>query len=77
MQSDDPPLLPDSYALGSPEEAAICIRELTDAWDETEGYVQWMFQEYLTWEKEKAKKLRDRKRKQRKKTTSKKQQRRQ
>lgn len=72
MQSNAPPLHPDSYALGSPEEAAICISELADAWDETEGYVQWMFREYFMWEKEKAKKLRDRKQKQRKKTTGRK-----
>jgi len=68
MQSADPPLFPDSYSLGSQEEAAICIRELADAWDETEGYVEWMFQEYFKWEKEKTKRLRDQKRKQRKKT---------
>lgn len=72
MQSTAPPLLPDSYALGSPEEAAICIGELADAWEETEGYVEWMFQQYSPWEKEKAKRLRERKRKQRKKTSSKK-----
>ena len=72
MQSTDPPLFPDSYALGSPEEAAVCIRELADAWDETESYVEWMFQQYFLWEKEKTKRLRDRSRKQRKKTSSKK-----
>jgi tetratricopeptide (TPR) repeat protein len=70
MQSTDPPLFPDSYTLGSPEEAAICIREFTDASDETEGYVEWMFQEYSLWEKEKAKHVGDQKRKQRKKTGS-------
>lgn len=70
MQSTDPPPFPDSYALGSPEEAAVCIRELADAWDETKGYVEWMFQQYFLWEKEKLKRLRDRKRKQRKKTSS-------
>jgi hypothetical protein len=72
MQSTDPPLSPDSYALGSPEEAAVCIRELAAAWDETESYVEWMFQQYFLWQKEKTKRLRDRKRKQRKKTSSKK-----
>jgi tetratricopeptide (TPR) repeat protein len=71
LQSPAPPMFPDSYALGSPEEAAVCIQEMSDAWDETEGYVEWMFSEYFLWEKEKAKKLRDRKRKQQKKTTGK------
>ncbi len=70
MQSAEPPLFPDSYALGSPEEATICIRELADAWEETEGYVAWMFDEYAAWEQEQARRLRDRKRKQRKKTAS-------
>ena len=72
MQSNTPPMFPDSYSLGSPEEAAICICELAAAWDETDGYVEWMFQQYFLWEKEKTKRLRDRKRKQRKKTSSKK-----
>jgi tetratricopeptide (TPR) repeat protein len=71
LQSTAPPLRPDSYALGSPEEAAICIRELAEAWDETEGYMEWMFQEYLLCEKERVKGLRDRKRKQRTKTAGK------
>ena len=66
MQSNEPPLFPDSYALGSPEEAAICIRELAVVWDETEGYIEWMFQEYVSWEKEKSKRLRDQKRRNRK-----------
>ncbi len=72
MQSKAPPLCPDSYSLGSPEEAAVCISELSDAWDETEGYVDWMFREYFIREKEKAKKLRERKRKQRQNTASRK-----
>ena len=67
MQADEPPMFPDSYALGSPEEAAVCIGEMTQAWDETEGYVEWMFHEHHLWEKERAKRLRDRKRNQRKK----------
>jgi hypothetical protein len=65
-------MFPDSYALGSPEEAAICIQEMSEAWDETEGYREWMLSEYFLWEKEKAKKLRDRKRKQKKKKAGKK-----
>ena len=76
LQSPTPPMFPNSYALGSPEEAAICIQEMAEAWDETEGYLEWMFSEYLLWEKEKAKKLRDRKRKQQKKKVGKKRQRR-
>ena len=72
MQSTDPPLFPDSYALGSLEEAAVCISELAPAWDETESYVEWMFQQYFLWDEEKAKRLRDRKRKQRKKSSGKK-----
>lgn len=70
MQSTEPPFFPDSYSEGSPEEAAICIRELADAWDETEGYVEWMFREHFLWEKERSKQLREQKRKQRKKASS-------
>ena len=64
-------MFPDSYALGSPEEAAICIQEMSGAWDETEGYLEWMLSEYFLWEKEKAKKQRDRKLKQQKNKTGK------
>lgn len=70
LQSSGPPLFPDSYALGSPEEAAICMRELAVVWDETEGYIEWMFQEYFSWEKDRSKRLRDQKRKNRKKSAS-------
>jgi tetratricopeptide (TPR) repeat protein len=66
MQSDEPPLMPESYALGSPEEAAICIQELETVWDETEGYLGWMFQEFFSWERDRAKRLRNKKRRQRK-----------
>jgi len=66
MQSPEPPRFPESYSLGSPEEAMICIDEMAKAWEESEGYVDWMFQQYFTWEKEQAKKLRDQKRRQRK-----------
>ena len=69
LQSNAPPFNPESYASGSPEEAYVCINELIDAWDETDGFVDWMFREYFMWEKEKSKKLRDRKRKQCKKKT--------
>ncbi len=63
LQSDEPPLVPESYALGSPEEAAICLLELETVWNETEGCLEWMFQEYFLWERDRAKRLRDRKRK--------------
>ena len=63
LQSDEPPLMPESYALGSPEEAAICIQELQTVWDETEGFLEWMFQEYFLWERDRAKRIREQKRK--------------
>jgi len=69
IQSTQPPRFPDSYALGSPEEAITCIEEMDKAWEETEGYVEWMFREYFTWEKEQAKKSRDQKRRQHKKAS--------
>ena len=68
LQSDEPPLMPDSYAPGSPEEAAICIEELDTVWDETAGYMEWMFQEYFLWERIALNELRDQKRKNRKQT---------
>jgi tetratricopeptide (TPR) repeat protein len=79
LESSAPPMFSDSYAPGSPEEAAICIQELSEAWDETEGYFEWMLGEYFLWETEREKKGRDRKRKQQKnagKKTGKKRQRR-
>lgn len=63
MQSDEPPLMPESYALGSPEEAAICLEELQTVWNETEGFLEWMFQEYFVWERDRAKRMREQRRK--------------
>jgi len=62
MQSDEPPLMPETYALGSPEEAAICLNELETVWVETEGYMELMIQESISWERDRAKRLRDKKR---------------
>jgi tetratricopeptide (TPR) repeat protein len=64
LQSDAPPLMPESYALGSPEEAAICLQELRTVWEETEGFLEWMFQEYFVWERDRAKRIRERNRQQ-------------
>ena len=72
LQSHTPPFYPDSYSLGSPEEAAICINELVGVWSETEGFMPWMFSEYEAWQKQKGKKLRQRKQNQRKKKRSRK-----
>ena len=66
LQSNEPPLMPETYALGSPEEAAVCLEELTTVWEETEGFLDWMVQEFLSWERDRAKHLRDTKRRQRK-----------
>lgn len=59
--------MPESYALGSPEEAAICLQELQTVWEETDGFLEWMFQEYIVWERDRSKRIRDQKRKNRKK----------
>lgn len=67
LQSDEPPLMPDSYSVGSPEEAAICLDELQAVWDETPGCLAWMFQEYFAWEKDQSKRRREQKRRQAKK----------
>ncbi|MEZ6100243.1 MAG: tetratricopeptide repeat protein [Pirellulaceae bacterium] len=67
LQSDEPPMMPESYALGSPEEAAICLQELQTVWEETKGFLEWMFQEYFVWERDRAKRLRDQKRRNNKK----------
>jgi tetratricopeptide (TPR) repeat protein len=65
LQSDEPPLMPDSYSLGSPEEAAICIEQLQTVWQETEGYMMWMFHEFHTWDRERSKRLRDKRQRER------------
>ncbi len=69
LQSAELPRFPDSYAQGTPEEAIFCIGEMEQAWDETKGYVEWMFRENFVWEKEQEKKLREQKRRQRKKAS--------
>jgi hypothetical protein len=67
LQSDEAPLMPESYALGSREEAAICLQELQTVWEETEGFLEWMVQEYFLWERDRAKRIREKKRKNKKK----------
>jgi tetratricopeptide (TPR) repeat protein len=65
LQSDEPPLMPETYAPGSPEEAAICLEEQATVWEETEGFLGWMVQEFLSWQRDNAKQLREQKRRQR------------
>lgn len=69
LQSEEPLAYPESYSLGSPEEAVICMNSLSDAWEESEDYVDWMFGEYFIWERDRAKRRRDKMRKQRKKAS--------
>jgi tetratricopeptide (TPR) repeat protein len=71
LQSGDPLRLSDSYVLGSPEEAALCIEELESLWDETQGCLEWMFCEFASWERDRAKRARDKMRKSRHKTKNK------
>lgn len=66
LQSDDPPLSPDSYSIGGVDEAVVCIEALETVWEETDDYLDWMFQEHFTWERDQAKRRRDMKRRQRK-----------
>ena len=37
-----PPELPATYSLGSKEEAAICAREVLEAWEATPGAIEWL-----------------------------------
>ena len=67
LQYDEPPRMPESYALGSPEEAAICLEELQTVWEETGGFLEWIFQEYFLWERDRAKRIREQNRKNKKK----------
>ena len=59
----EPPILPEHYALGSPEEAATVIEEQLESWTETEGFIEWMFARFAAWERESSKRERDKKRK--------------
>ncbi len=63
LMSDEPPMMAEHYALGSPEEAAIVIEEQLESWTETEGFVEWMFTRFATWERDRSKRERDKKRK--------------
>ena len=60
---------PPHYALGSPEEAAICVDELRDAFAETQGAMAWLATEYRQRQKDQdaqQKALRQKERKKRK-----------
>lgn len=41
-RNEVPAFLPPSYALGSEEEAIICAADLVDAWEQTEGALEWL-----------------------------------
>ncbi len=44
--AEDPePLMPDSYSMGSPEEAQVVVRYLGRAWAETDGATEWIGRE--------------------------------
>ena len=73
--SPDPPLMPEHYALGSPEEAAIVIGEQLESWTETENFVPWMIKAFERFEQESAKRERSRRLDQRRKQRKKKSQR--
>ena len=60
LLSPDPPLIPQHYAFGSPEEAAIVIQEQLDSWTETENFVPWMIESFERFERESAKRERSR-----------------
>lgn len=60
-----PLMVPEHYALGSPEEAAIVVEEQLESWTESEGFIEWMFQRAAILESESLKRQRDRNRKQR------------
>jgi tetratricopeptide (TPR) repeat protein len=40
--AERPPLLPETYALGSPEEAVIAVADLGDVWAATPGALDWV-----------------------------------
>ncbi|QDU89642.1 hypothetical protein Pla175_30350 [Pirellulimonas nuda] len=54
LELEQPPLFPDSYAPGSPEEAAVCIEQLRGVWEDTRGFPEWMAKEYYAWERDRA-----------------------
>lgn len=68
LSDQGPPLMPESYTLGSPAEAAIVIQEQMESWTASEGFVDWMFSRYAVWKREASQRLRQRKRKLRAKT---------
>ena len=63
LMANHPPMMPEHYALGSPEEAAVIIEEQLDSWSESEGFIEWILQQAAILERERSKKERDRKRK--------------
>ncbi len=63
LMADHPPMMPEHYALGSPEEAAIVIEEQLGSWTESEGFVEWMLQRAAVLKQQENKRKRDRKRK--------------
>ena len=42
LADEEPDMLPDSYSLGSQEEAVICVAELRPAFAATPGALNWL-----------------------------------
>lgn len=60
---ETPPVAPERYVLGSPEEAAVIIEEQIESWMECEGFMEWMCVRYMAWQRESLKRTQDRNRK--------------
>lgn len=59
LQSSDAPYSLNAYSRGSAEEAMVCIEELSEAWSESEGYIDFLFAQFFKWEKDRQKKQRE------------------
>jgi tetratricopeptide (TPR) repeat protein len=59
LLEDEPLPYVESYALGSPEEAACCVAELGPVFRATRGAVEWLAQEHQQYLKEQKARLRD------------------
>jgi tetratricopeptide (TPR) repeat protein len=42
LGDEDMPTMPQSYSLGSEDEAVICVDAIADAWEETDGAIDWL-----------------------------------
>lgn len=65
VSKEPPPPLPTAYSPGSPEEAAVVLDELSEAFESSDGLMEWLEEANTRWHKQQARQQRAQRQRQR------------